>query len=87
MKTRTHDLRCECRHKPLLATYGLDREGQLFVHVKVYKGQRIYCEIYLQGGIARLLCRECFRWHHITFRQTRVELTTARSPEDEILAG
>ncbi len=66
---RTHnDLRCFCARKPLLATYGLTDKGKLYVHVKVYKQNRIYGEVLVTDGIVELHCRECFRWHRVVMR-------------------
>lgn len=61
-----HQLRCFCSRKPLLATYGMKSDGGLYVHLKVYKGERIFGEI-LVGGSAdiRIHCRECLRWMKI----------------------
>jgi hypothetical protein len=67
---RTHnDLRCFCARKPLLATFGLTTHGKLYVHVKVYKQNRIYGEILVTDGIVELHCRECLRWHKVVMRQ------------------
>lgn len=52
------------RH-PLLATYGVNEEGELYVHVKVFKQDRIYGEILVVEGRVKLHCRECLRWHTV----------------------
>lgn len=65
MKT-SHPLRCLCSRAPLLATYGLEADGEPYVHVKVYKQRRIYGNIVLSGGgNIRMQCRECFRWYRV----------------------
>lgn len=67
---RTHnDLRCFCSRKPLLATYGLTMNGSLYVHVKVYKQNRIYGEVIVTDGTVELHCRECLRWHRVVMHQ------------------
>ena len=38
------ELRCFCARKPLLATYGIDTDGKLYIHVKIWKAQRIFGE-------------------------------------------
>ena len=69
---REGDLRCLCPKKPLLGKYGRDRTGALYVHVKVYKGGKVFGEIILQGGgTARIRCRECERWHTVNIRQDK----------------
>lgn len=64
-----HELRCFCRTEPLLAVYGVDESGQLYVHVKIWKQSRIYGEIIVTGGVVKLRCRECLRWHKIRILQ------------------
>ena len=62
-------LRCElCRFKPLLATFGRDASGELYIHVKVYKSGRVYGNIYATGSV-RLQCRDCLRWHNVRIVQ------------------
>jgi hypothetical protein len=64
-----HDLRCFCRTEPLLAVYGIDEHGQLYVHVKIYKQSRVFGEVIVTGGVVRLRCRECLRWHKVRIIQ------------------
>lgn len=64
-----HELRCFCKLEPLLAVYGVNEQGKLYVHVKIYKQRRIYGEVLVEGGIVRLRCRECFRWHNVKITQ------------------
>ncbi len=65
-----HELRCFCRTEPLLATYGVDEGGELYVHLKVYKQQRIYGEVVVTHGVVKLRCRECLRWHRVVIRDS-----------------
>lgn len=62
-----NELRCFCRGTPLLAMYGLDPDGQLYVHVKIYKQGRVYGETYHTGGVVKIRCRNCLRWNTVTF--------------------
>lgn len=61
-------LRCVCSAHPLLATYGLDEKGKLYVHVKVFKQRRLYAEVISYGDV-KLHCRECYRWHLVVFQK------------------
>ena len=71
-RDRTHnELRCFCSHRPLLAVYGLNK-GELYVHVRIFKQQRIFGEVVVTGGIVQLHCRECLRWHKVVIRQPNV---------------
>jgi hypothetical protein len=62
-------LKCFCARKPMLAMYGVDAQGKLFIHVKVWKQNRIYGEILITEGTVKLRCRECLRWHTVKIRQ------------------
>lgn len=64
----SNELRCLCSRSPLLATYGLDKDGKLYVHVKIYKQRRIYGEVLITEGKVQLHCRECFRWNTVIIR-------------------
>lgn len=64
-----HELRCFCRTEPLLAVYGVNEQGLLYIHIKVYKQQRIFGEIIATGGVVQLRCRECLRWHKVRILQ------------------
>lgn len=66
-KTR-NELRCFCAREPLLATYGVDERGRLYVHVKIYKQQRIFGEVVITEGKIKIHCRECLRWHKVVMR-------------------
>lgn len=68
MAARTrHKLSCWCLRRPLLAMYGLDERGRTYLHIKVYKQDRIYGEAVFYGGEVKIRCRECFRWQTIVF--------------------
>lgn len=74
MKRREKELRCFCGRTPLLATYGIDSKGKLFVHVKIWKARRIFGEIVIEGGVVRLRCRDCLRWHVVRIYQDQAIL-------------
>lgn len=76
-----NQLRCPaCRGHPLLAVYGVDERGRVYLHVKVYKQDRIYGEIIAFGDIS-LKCRECNRWHHLHIDNKEVKIQQADPPE------
>lgn len=65
-----NDLRCFCSHEPLIARWGIDKHGNAFLHLKVYKQRRLYSEVIVpQGSEVRIRCRNCLRWHKITVRK------------------
>jgi hypothetical protein len=71
---REKELRCFCSRTPLLATYGIDSRGKLFVHVKIWKQKRIFGELVVEGGVVRLRCRDCLRWHVVRIYQNQAVL-------------
>lgn len=81
MKRSQHELRCLCSREPLLATYGVDEKGQLYIHVRVYKQRRVFGEVIVTGGTVKLHCRECLRWHTVVIKQPgRAELSEDSYP-------
>ena len=78
---RKDALRCFCAHRPILAMQGLDAKGKPFVHIKVYKAQRVYGEMIFTFGEMRIKCRECYRWHTIKILGNKAVLSDI--PEDE----
>ncbi len=74
-------LRCFCARKPMLARYGNDK-GKLYIHVRVYKQERVFAEVLVTDGIVKLRCRDCFRWHTVKIVQpNRVTLEESTPPE------
>jgi len=74
MARREHELRCFCSRCPLLATYGIDSRGKLFIHVKIWKQRRIFGELVIEGGIVKIRCRDCLRWHVVRIHQDQAIL-------------
>jgi hypothetical protein len=85
-KKTTHDLRCSCRRRPLLALYGVDARGRLYIEMKVYKQHQVYGHMVatLRSGEVKLFCRECHRWYTVTVtEETTAILEEIGSPESE----
>jgi hypothetical protein len=82
MPRREHELRCFCARNPLLATYGIDKRGNLFIHVKIWKSDRIFGELVIEVGIVKIRCRNCLRWHvvRIVGRKATLEETHDELP-------
>jgi len=77
-----NELRCFCSRSPLLAIYGVDEHGKLYVHVKIFKQNRIYGEVLVREGRVSLHCRECLRWHTVKIIQPgRAVLTEETEPQ------
>ena len=66
MSEHRNEIRCICGRKPLLAVYGRDASGKLFIHMRVYKASRVYGEIYVSADAeVKIRCRECLRLQKI----------------------
>lgn len=71
----------------MLATYGVNSKGQLFVHVKIFKQNRIYGELVFEGGVVKIRCRNCLRWHRVIFNNRTVALSEDKAPEAQAHVG
>lgn len=61
-----NEMRCFCSRHPLLAVYGIDEDGELYLHIKVYKQTRVYAEIFVSANAkVKIRCRECLRFHTV----------------------
>lgn len=78
MKTR-HQLRCVCSRKPLLALYGLDHNSKVYLHIRVYKANKIYGEVLVQEGTISIRCRDCLRWQQVVVSGRTASLTEVTS--------
>lgn len=66
----------------MLAVYGLDSAGQVYVHIKVYKNRRIYGEVLvMQGSNISIHCRECLRWYTLAVGPTKPKLIESPAPD------
>lgn len=68
------EVRCFCSRSPLLAVFGVGRNGGLFIHVKVWKQNRLYAELVISGKHAEtsIKCRDCYRWYTIFITDSNV---------------
>lgn len=81
-----NQLRCFCRRKPLLAVYGLDENGRVYLHIKIFKQDRIFGEILVTEGIVKMHCRDCLRWHTVRIKPSGVPFLE-EAPDPVELAG
>lgn len=79
------DVRCTCRRQPLLAKAGRDSDGKLYIHVKTWKGGRLYAEVVITQGTAYLRCRECNRFQCVRIVQNELNSKMDRLPRSIIL--
>lgn len=78
VKTK-HPLRCTCNLKPMLAMWGKDENDNAYVHVRVYKQDRMYAEIYTIEPIM-LCCRACETWWYINIRNNKDKMKPVDKP-------
>lgn len=80
-------LRCFCSRSPILAVYGVGKDGEPFVHIKSWKQHKVFVEALFKGGTVSLYCRECIRWHVITIRSNTPPRMTETQKPVELEAG
>lgn len=75
------EIRCFCRHHPLLAVCGTDSQTrQPFVHIRVVKNKEVHCDAVVTSGAVRLFCRDCARWTTITIRERNFDAKSEPLP-------
>lgn len=61
---------------------GVDpKTGRGFVHVKSWKGNRLYTEVVITEGKAVIRCRECLRWTELVIKYESVDAQAVREEE------
>lgn len=76
------EIRCFCARHPMLAMYGVDDSGRLYIHIKIYRQNRLFGEYIVRGGDIEMRCRECLRWYRIFIRDNRPVLRQEQQPEE-----
>lgn len=74
------EVRCVCSKRPLLGVGGRDDDGNPFFHIKVFKQARVYGEVIVTAGSARVRCRECRRWFTVNLRREALDVREQRLP-------
>lgn len=73
----TKEIRCHCSRSPLLAKWGQMQDGNVFLHIKVYKQRKLYAEVIVESGnVIRVRCRDCLRWTAITVKREPIATTS-----------
>lgn len=80
--TDKKEIHCYCSRKPMLAMYGVDEDGLLYIHIKIYKQNRIFGEFIIRGGNVQMRCRECFRWYRIFIQDNSPVLRQQNQPAE-----
>jgi hypothetical protein len=82
MKRTEHELRCVCSKSVMLATYGRDRDGRAYLHIRARKNDRIITNTLHKGGEHDLWCSGCHRVTrvYLTPRGSKIISATDRVP-------
>lgn len=62
-----------------MAFYGIDKNGELYLHTKVFRQSKIYSELMFTGGMVKIRCRKCLRWHTIVFKDGYAKVDQERA--------
>lgn len=82
MSERGLEVRCTCSRKPLLALCGVDKiTREPFIHVKTWKGKRLYTEVVITSGTAHIHCRECLHWMTLVIKHVGVSVKAEPLPD------
>lgn len=65
----------------MLAKCGTDTDGRPYVHVKAFRGDRIFTEVVAVGGTVKIHCRECLRWFTVNVTAVAVESKIESLPD------
>jgi len=68
MKETENPLRCVCSGEPIIAVYGRDKWGKVYLRIKRWKQNRVLCEVVVTEGTVRVHCVRCLRWHKVVIR-------------------
>lgn len=82
------EIRCFCYRKPLLAMFGVDEDGKLYIHIKIWRQNKLYGNMVFRGGEISIQCRECFRWYRVAIRdnqEPRLQQTEAPQELDAVV--
>lgn len=80
------ELRCPlCASAPILAKYGIDESGRLFIHIKVYKASQVKHESFVRGGEVTLRCYRCDKYHLVRIRNSEAVLDHGRRPKPNLV--
>jgi hypothetical protein len=71
-----------CPRRPLLAMYGVDVDGRLYVHVKIERSGRTTTESVFKGGSVSIKCRDCYRWQDIVISGGRAVMEEIDPPHE-----
>jgi len=66
---------------PLLATYGFDEKGRLYVHIRSYKAKSVRSEVFIRGGEVTLKCPRCLKYNTVRIVSHKPVLDRARRPD------
>ena len=56
--------------------WGLDYDNRPYVNIRVFKGGRLYAEVFSRHTI-QITCRDCYRRHNIIIRDQTANLKNA----------
>lgn len=83
----TVELRCFCRKAVLLAVCGRYPDtGRLFAQIKHRQGSG-FAEVIVTGGVVKMRCHACTRWHTLRMKDGEPALERAIPPLESTLVS
>jgi hypothetical protein len=59
--------------------YGTDTNGRAYIHVRIYKGHRVYGEVFTTHPVS-ILCRMCGLWWNINIINDEITMKKRQAP-------
>ena len=60
--------------------YGINSDGKVYIHIKIYKQGRVFGETYHVDGTVLMRCRNCMRWHRVRIVNAVPKLEETETP-------
>lgn len=79
MSSTQHELRCDCSSHHLLAHYGVDENGKIYVLVASYRNREPRTKVFTNHSV-KLWCVACKRWFSVVIDDQGVSKQEMRRP-------
>ncbi|AMS03406.1 hypothetical protein SEA_BENCZKOWSKI14_13 [Gordonia phage Benczkowski14] len=74
-----HELRCDCSSHRLLAHYGVDENGKLYVLVASFRNRKPTTKIFSNHSM-KIFCPSCERWFSVVINNQEISKQEMRLP-------
>lgn len=79
MSSTRHELRCDCASQRLLAHYGRDENGKLYILVASYRAREVRTKVFTNHSV-KIFCASCKRWFSVLIEDQQISKQELRKP-------